>query len=70
MSEYQHLTRKEAGWVVGGLFYVSSYGIPVLVWYNAAAFPWTGVILMDATLVLFGWAYILWLRIFIFAAEK
>ena len=55
----------EMGWAVAGVLLLGAYGIPVLAWYNARL-HWTGVLEVDAALNCWVYAYIIWLRIFVF----
>ena len=56
---------REMGWAIAGVLLMASYGIPVLAWYNAAL-GWPGVIEVDMALNCWVWAYLIWLRIFVF----
>jgi hypothetical protein len=58
---------RELGWAMAGILLLFSYSVPVMLWYNSMAFPWQAalvVILGSLTSVM--WAYVLWLRIFVF----
>ena len=56
---------REMGWAIAGVLLMASYGVPVLAWYNAAL-GWPGVIEVDMALNCWVWAYLIWLRIFVF----
>jgi hypothetical protein len=54
---------RELGWTLAAILLLSSYGIPVLAWYNAG-FAWPGAMTVHIALTLLIWAYMLWLRVF------
>ena len=56
---------RELGWALAAVLLMGSYGIPVLAWHNASL-GWAGVIQVHAALNCWVWAYIIWLRIFVF----
>ena len=58
---------RELGWSMAAVFLLGSYGIPVLAWYNdPPGFHWGGVLIVYGSLTCAVWAYVLWLRIFVF----
>lgn len=56
---------RELGNVIALLLFVFCYAIPVLAWYNEA-YSYAGVLVEFASITCFCWAYVLWLRIFVF----
>lgn len=56
---------REMGWAIAFVLLTGAYGIPVLAWYNANL-GWLGAIEVHASLTCWMWAYIIWLRIFVF----
>jgi len=65
MDEQSFRTCRELGWAVAIILFLATYGVPVLAWWNAA-FAWQGCVLVHATLTVWCFGYILWLRIFVF----
>lgn len=65
MSAETFRSCRELGWAMSAVFFVGSYGIPVLAWYNANL-GWMGVVEVHAALTCWLWAYLAWLRIFVF----
>lgn len=65
MNQMTFHTCRELGWVVAAMLLLCAYAVPVLAWYNAA-FHWGGVITVHVALTCLLWAYILWIRIFVF----
>jgi hypothetical protein len=57
-------TCRELGWTAAVAFVLVAYGIPVLVWYNSAAFPVLPAVLVQVSLTLLVWAHLLLLRVF------
>lgn len=55
------------GWSVASVLLLFSYAVPRLAWYNSTSFTWHGVVFMDADLTCIVCAFILWLRVFVFA---
>jgi len=58
---------RELTWALSSLLLLSSYGVPVLAWYNSG-FHWHGVLVVDGALTAAMWAFVLWLRVFVIAA--
>lgn len=56
---------KQFGWSLTIVLFIATYGIPVLAWYNSG-FYWGGVLLIFTVLTFWGWAYLLWIRVFVF----
>ena len=56
---------RELGWSFALILLLGSYGIPVLAWYNANLW-WAGVVEVYVGLTCWIWAYIIWLKIFVF----
>jgi hypothetical protein len=55
---------RELTWAISSLLLLSTYGIPVLAWYNSG-FHWHGVLVVDGALTSALWAFVLWLRVFV-----
>lgn len=56
---------RELGWSVSALLLLVTYLVPILAWYNTS-FPYTGVIKVEIAITCWVWAFIIWLRIFVF----
>ena len=56
---------RELGVAMAGLMLIWTFFIPILAWYNSN-FHFGGVLVEFGSVTCFCWAYVLWLRIFVF----
>jgi hypothetical protein len=60
---------RELGWSVAAVLYLGSYAVPMLAWYNpqpTGGMHWGAVLLFYGVLTCLCWAYVLWLKIFVY----
>ena len=65
MDQQSFRNCRELGWSVSGVLLLATYLIPVLAWYNANL-GWGGAVMVQIALTCWVWAFIVWLRIFVF----
>jgi hypothetical protein len=59
----------ELGWSVAAVLFLGSYAVPMLAWYNpqpTGGMHWGAVLLFYGVLTCLCWAYVLWLKIFVY----
>lgn len=68
MDEQTFLNCRDLGWIGTVVFFLLSFVVPASAWYasDGTAPPMMGVVCEYVGNACMGWAYVLWLRIFVF----